>query len=150
MAGGITARLGDNNAVCVLYNCFNTGAISAKGTAGGIVAFLQTPTAGTGKSLVANCYNTGDVTADENIAGGIVGQINMFSEIKNCVSSAKVSAVKRYAGGIVGNNNNKNNPGPITRCYYLENTVTSGSDMNTSGNALTAEQMYGSALVTEM
>lgn len=150
MAGGITARLGDNNAVCVLYNCFNTGAISAKGTAGGIVAFLQTPTAGTGKSLVANCYNTGDVTADENTAGGIVGQINMFSEIKNCVSSAKVSAVKRYAGGIVGNNNNKNNPGPITRCYYLENTVTSGSDMNTSGNALTAEQMYGSALVTEM
>lgn len=114
------------------------------------MAFLQTPTAGTGKSLVANCYNTGDVTADENTAGGIVGQINMFSEIKNCVSSAKVSAVKRYAGGIVGNNNNKNNPGPITRCYYLENTVTSGSDMNTSGNALTAEKMYGSALVTEM
>lgn len=150
MAGGITARLGDNTAVCTLYNCFNTGMVSAKGTAGGIVAFLQTPTSGTGKSLVANSYNTGNVSADANTAGGIVGQINMFSEIKNCVSSAaKVSAIAKYAGGIVGNNH-KTSPGSITRCYYLENTIESGSDMNTEGNALTAEQMQSAGLVTEM
>lgn len=48
MVGGIAARLGDNNAVCTIYNCFNTGALSGKGTVGGLVAMLQSPTAGTG------------------------------------------------------------------------------------------------------
>lgn len=151
MGGGIAGRLGDKDTSCVLYNCFNTGAVSAKTTAGGIVAFLQTPTTGgKSKSLVANSYNTGDVTVSANMAGGIVGNIYAFSEIKNCVSSAaKVSAVK-YVGGIVGYNNNSKTPGPITRCYYLENTVTADSDVNTSGNPLTAGQMYGADLATEM
>ena len=150
MVGGIAARLGDNNAVCTIYNCFNTGALSGKGTVGGLVAMLQSPTAGPARSLIANSYNTGVITSAANAAGGIVAMINAYSEVKNCINSATVTTAVKYAGGIVGQNTSKDKPGIITRSYYLENTVTAATDLNSEGNALTETEMYGSAIATEM
>lgn len=154
MAGGIVARLGDNSGASSLFNCYNTGTVSAKLTAGGLVGMLQTPTKQgetVNRSTVANSYNTGNVTVDSNMAGGIAAFINMYGEVKNCVSCAAiVKAGGKYAGGVVGSNINKNNPGLITRSYYLTNTAQAGSDLNEMGTALTSEQMYSSNLATEM
>lgn len=150
MVGGIAGRLGDNTAVCAMYNCFNTGALSGKGTVGGLIAMLQSPIAGPNRSLVANSYNTGTITSAANAAGGIVAMINAYSEVKNCVNSATVSAVGKYAGGVVGQNISKDKPGLITRSYYLENTAISATDLNPDGNALTGAEMHGSAIATEM
>ena len=111
---------------------------------------LQSPTAGPAPSLIANSYNTGVITSAANAAGGIVAMINAYSEVKNCINSATVTTAVKYAGGIVGQNTSKDKPGIITRSYYLENTVTAATDLNSEGNALTETEMYGSAIATEM
>lgn len=69
-----------------------TGAASE--CVGGIVGYLQGGT-------VENCYSTGSISALEQTAGGIVGNIKNDSRVKNCFSTMTLEDNRNY-GGIVG------------------------------------------------
>jgi len=61
---------------------------------GGIVGYLQGGT-------VENCWSAGSITATDQTAGGIVGNIISLSYVKNCFSTMTMGDNKNY-GGIVG------------------------------------------------
>ena len=108
-------------------NCKNTGIISSKLNAGGIISFMDMPIClemGSGVSVsVTNCTNDGKVTTDtvNGYIGGILGNwgmANVATEINRCTSNGTLSitakadsmtdedaqkmTVSRIAGGIVG------------------------------------------------
>ncbi len=61
---------------------------------GGIVGYWQGGT-------IENCWSAGSITATDQTAGGIVGNVLSLSYVKNCFSTMTVGNNKNY-GGIVG------------------------------------------------
>ena len=108
-------------------NCKNSGSISSKLNAGGIISFMDMPVClemGSGVSVsVTNCTNDGKITTDtvNGYIGGILGNwgmANVATEINRCTNNgtlsitakadsmtdedAKKMTVSRIAGGIIG------------------------------------------------
>ncbi len=52
--------------------------------------------------MYGDCYNYGDLIGISSI-GGIIGEIDEESYIDSCYNNAQISAMDEYAGGIVGN-----------------------------------------------
>lgn len=127
--GGIIAMTA-NKIKGLIDNCYNTGAISGKGTVGGIAGKVQSGTsihnsyntgeinssgANTGGLLgslagsdgfetnLINCYNKGNVTSTSgNYVGGVVGTISQSAIIENCYNSGNVSGAANFNGGFSG------------------------------------------------
>lgn len=98
--GGIVGHLsagghGTNVSVTV-SDCYNTGAVTAKDSVGGIVGRIQDG------HRVRNCYNIGLVRANgENIldgAGAIAGLVTRSNEITNCYYDSSVTPVGISSG----------------------------------------------------
>ena len=110
LVGGIAGWTSCSN--CSFTSCSNSGTVTAakSGDAngercGGICGHIQDGT------TVTKCANTGSVTAQQQSAGGIVGEIksgyindtnsNLKAEVLNCWSKATISC-QRVGGGIAG------------------------------------------------
>lgn len=114
--------------------CYNVGAISGGGNAGGIVGnadVRSTDTASAYKCGFANCYNTGTITGSGENVGGIIGYLSLSSTaiteitISGCYNIAAVTG-DNHVGGLCGfavgktTINNSYNSGVVT--------ATNGSD----------------------
>ena len=135
-AGGIA---GYTTGVGSIYNCYNTGDVSAASTtsspdnsyvyAGGIV--------GSDNGSISECYNTGIVSAASSFSrayvGGIVGDYR--GSISECYNTGIISAASTYssacAGGIVGYNFN----GSISYCYNTGIVSAASTYSSQSANA---------------
>ena len=97
-AGGVVGRI-DNAKNVYLSNCYNTEAVTAYESCGGIAGYCF------GNISVSDCYNTGKVFATATYAGGLIGSRDRFYhdiiDIKNCYNSGSVSAPE-CAGGLIG------------------------------------------------
>ncbi|MDR2498461.1 MAG: fimbrillin family protein, partial [Tannerellaceae bacterium] len=69
--------------------------ITAKGYVGGVASYVE-------GGSIENCTVSGTISANDNIVGGIVGQIKSGGTMKNCSSSANVSTTHGYIGGVAG------------------------------------------------
>lgn len=116
-AGGIVGISSGKTEICA-----NTGNISAKYHAGGIVGENRT------NANVSNCYNSGTVYASLNITGGIVGWNT--SAIKNCYNTGFVSNNHSYAGAIVGN---MSDAGTVENCFYLKDSAKDRNNNTQNG-----------------
>ena len=118
--GGV---VGSNSFSATVTNCYNTGTVSGPdsgsgNSVGGVVGYNS------GIGNVKNCYNTGTVTGTDDYVGGVVGY-NDVGGVTNCYNTGEVSG--NQVGGVVGLNN-----GPVTGCYFLQDTAEKGIG---SGNA---------------
>lgn len=109
----------DDEAICLLASCSNTGSISADTNAGGIAGNVSLDLSfdkedslnltanllGAGEyeilSRISRCENRSSVTASKSCAGGIVGRMD-YGLAFSCAAVGEVSAAEEYAGGIVG------------------------------------------------
>lgn len=97
-AGGIvgTSYCTAEDKALTISDCENSGSISTKTGAGGIV--------GLSSSNVTNCKNTGAVTGSGTSVGGIVGEQKAYGTINGCENTATITnSFPGYGtGGIVG------------------------------------------------
>ena len=91
-------------------NSNNSGVITSNGASGaygigGIVGWIRYNQAVTYATevTVSGCTNSADVTGTSNDAGGIVGTVYVFADIKNNTCSAQNLKATNFASGIVGN-----------------------------------------------
>ena len=82
-----------------ITNCANSGTVTSKGTAGGIVGYIYS------QIEIIGCSNEGDVTGRD--AGGVAGYVEEGSDsvsLTNCTNRGNVVCAtnNRNAGGIVG------------------------------------------------
>ena len=99
-AGGVVGKAyynTDSGNTILIQNCINTGAVTGKYAAGGIVSFST--------AEVINCINTGTVKAGTE-AGGIIGEQTNSGVISGNSNSGEISNTTGSAGtaygGIVG------------------------------------------------
>ena len=105
---------GDNSGT--ITNCFNEGTVSGTDeNVGGVC--------GVSYGTIKSCYNTASVSGQYSV-GGVCGKnLSRTSPITNCFNKGTVSGRDSYnSGGVCGDNY----IGPITNCYYLEDTATGG------------------------
>ena len=153
--GGLIGTM--NNVQCTMYNCFNTGIVTAlPGNAlvdnyvGGLVGLIQNP-----ECRIQNCYNAGIVNGENRkYVGGICGAIegsitnNPSPIIQNCYVSNTVRSTGTHLGSIIGALIT-NNPSPITihNCYYDKQMSTAGgidgSDQTGVAKGLPTDTMMG-------
>ena len=109
----------DDEAICLIASCSNTGSVSADTNAGGIAGNVSLDLSfdkedsldltanllGSGEyeilSRISRCENRSSVTASKSCAGGIVGRMD-YGLALSCAAVGEVSAAEEYAGGIVG------------------------------------------------
>ncbi len=109
----------DDDAVCLVTQCENSGVVSADTNAGGIagnvaldISFdredqlnLSSSLLGAGKyeifARISHCENRSAVSASKSCAGGIAGRME-YGLAASCSAVGEVSAAEEYAGGIVG------------------------------------------------
>ncbi len=109
----------DDDAICLITRCKNTGSVSADTNVGGIagnvaldVSFdredklgISSSTLGSGTyevfARVSDCENRAAVASSKSCAGGIAGRMEYGLALR-CSSVGEVSATDEYAGGIVG------------------------------------------------
>ena len=109
----------DDDAVCLVTQCENSGAVSADTNAGGIagnvaldISFDREDQLNLSSSLlgaekyeifarISHCENRSAVSASKSCAGGIAGRMEYGLAI-SCSAVGEVSAAEEYAGGIVG------------------------------------------------
>lgn len=91
-------------------NSNNSGVITSNGASGaygvgGIVGWIRYNQAVTYATevTVSGCTNSADVTGTSSDAGGIVGTVYVFADIKNNTCSAQNLKATNFASGIVGN-----------------------------------------------
>ncbi len=132
-----------------IYDCYNSGSITALGCGGGIAGGLN-------KGIIAHSYNKGTVIVmQENLAqytdgfaGGIVSQIlSRDGIIYNCYNTATVSgkAGANTSGAIAG----KKAQGGIVNCYTWSGAMDIlAGDMTGGGYALTKSAMTSADFVT--
>ena len=105
-----------------IRSCYNTASVSgttdynvgATGhNVGGVCGYNSN------SGTITNCFNEGTVSGTDDNVGGVCGENG--GTIKSCYNTASVSGGYEV-GGVCG----KNYDGPITNCYYLENTATCG------------------------
>ena len=115
--GGFVGEWIYNNTF-VLEFCINSGNVEGTHHVGGMVGFLN----GNGQLLTAReLENTGNVTASEEIVGGLFGYIstNTSSVISNSKSSAAIQGLY-YVGGLIGYTENTT----LKNCSNENSTVT--------------------------
>ena len=109
----------DDEAICLITRCKNTGSVSADTNVGGIagnvaldVSFdredklnISSSMLGSGTyevfARVSDCENRAAVASSKSCAGGIAGRMEYGLALR-CSSVGEVSATDEYAGGIVG------------------------------------------------
>lgn len=83
-----------------IIGCTNTGNIHSSSYAGGIVSLLYST------GTVEGCVNTGSVLSDNNMAGGIVADMQTAENgaimVSNCANYGEIASVKTHVGGVVG------------------------------------------------
>ena len=116
----------------VISRCLNTGTITGKINAAGIIA-----RSGGEPTLIESCANTGKITGQR--AGGIVAV--SFGEITDCYNTGDITG-SEFAGGIAGSHNPWQFPnthnyavGKVSNCYTT-GKVTGSSDNATIGAAV--------------
>lgn len=124
-AGGIVGWItGD------VEKCANTGNISSKRIAGGIVGDTDEA------CFVTDCYNAGTVTAEYE-AGGIVALVLPANNITRCYNVGTVSAPDS-AGALIGAAYDPNSL-TVNNCYYLNTSCPQADSF--CGTPLTAAQL---------
>ena len=151
--GGVVGYAQNTN----LYNCSNTGNVTAYMKVGGVL--------GQGYwSTVSNATNSGNVEgtgqlsikADSqagfqwgSVAGGIIGWINTYAYVIDCNNTGNVTA-KGGNGGIVGHittqNNSASNP-KIINCVNVGRIVSDGA--YSGGTAYAANAAVGGIVGSE-
>ena len=131
--GGILGNSQNYDAVVTITGCYNTGSISAKDRAAGIIGRYN----GSNPEIV-DCYNTGAITS-EDYATGIYAGIS--SNISNCYT----------IGRIQGSDNSKTGAfttgsyDTLTNCYYLTGSIPEGAKVGDAA-ALTLAEMQSALL----
>ena len=131
--GGILGNSQNYNTVVTFTGCYNTGGISAKDRAAGIIGRYN----GSNPEII-DCYNTGAITS-ENYATGIYA--GSSSKISNCYT----------AGRIQGNDNSKTGAfttssyNTLPTCYYLTGSIPETALTN-GATALTLAEMQSDLL----
>ena len=113
-AAGIAAAAECPQGIMLFYNCRNEAAVTGQGGAGGIIGYT-TNTLSVADVRLYGCTNAGVITANEGMAGGMVGVANTQGTIENCTNevTGKIYAglastsTQRRAGGILGSAENK-------------------------------------------
>ena len=95
-AGGVVSSAYDSR----IDNCSSTGSVYAVYGAGGI-AYQMNSSSSEIESYVYNCYSNCTVSAEEMLAGGIIGGNSSGVTVNNCYSSCSLVNFM-YAGGIMG------------------------------------------------
>lgn len=108
-AGGL---IGNNKQACSVTDCHALGAVTAEGSAGGLV--------GANKGPILSCYATGAVTCLNNTgysvgAGGLVGY-NEFGNITACYATGAVIGAEGV-GGLVGKSTGGSEEGIIRSSF---------------------------------
>ena len=135
-AGNIGGLVGQTqtSGMLTLSDCYSTVAVSATGTAGGLIGRSYGNTTATGcyasgdvtstggyvgglvgeflKGSVAGCYATGLVTAGDKNSGGLIGYCENAT-IEECYAEGGVSSTGQHSGGLIGSIKNST----ITECY---------------------------------
>lgn len=110
--------------------CANTGTITSKRVAGGIVGDTDEA------SFVTDCYNAGAVTAEYE-AGGIVALVLPNNTLARCYNAGTVFAPDS-AGALIGAAYNPNALS-VNNCYYLDSSCPQADSF--CGSPLTAAQL---------
>ena len=114
--------------------CANTGTITSKRIAGGIVGDTDEA------CFVTDCYNSGTVTSEYE-AGGIVALVLPNNTLARCYNTGTVSAPDS-AGALIGAAYNPSALS-VSNCYYL-NTSCPQAD-SVCGTPLTSAQLQNQA-----
>ena len=99
-AAGIVGNSTSKSTSASIRRCINTGAISGKQFAAGIVTVLSS-----GISL-DSCSNSGNIVSAGNAAGGIAAKIEgaegFATQVANCFNTGDVKGAGNYIGGLIG------------------------------------------------
>lgn len=138
-AGGI---LGYAITSTTVTNCYNSGAVTSKGStsysrASGIVGYLS----GNGSAKITTCYNTGKVTSD-GYATGIYGSNSVT--IKDSYTTGSISGKDAASTGAFSTGKYDT----LTNCYYLTGSIPEGAKVGDAA-ALTLAEMQ-SALLSKL
>ena len=89
--------LGGSNSIGEIFTSYNLGNVSGYENVGGITGFSEI-------LEITNSYNMGNVTADNDNAGGLIGQIWGWSIPTTITTSYNCGAVdgNQYVGGLIG------------------------------------------------
>lgn len=124
-AGGIAGWIVGN-----IEQCANTGSVTSKRVAGGIVGDIDE------YFHISDSYNSGIVTAEYE-AGGIVGLVLPNVELSRCYSVGTVSAPDS-AGALIGAAYDPNSLS-VNNCYYLNTSCPQADSF--CGSPLTSAQL---------
>ena len=124
-AGGIVGWITGN-----VEKCANTGTITSKRVAGGIVGDTDEA------CFVTDCYNSGTVTAEYE-AGGIVALVLPNNTLAHCYNAGTVSAPDS-AGALIGAAYEPNALS-VNSCYYLNTSCPQADSF--CGSPLTSAQL---------
>lgn len=109
-----------------VLDCHNTGNVTAKTHAGGVVSRLNSGV------TIDSCSNTGMVSAAGDYCGGVVAytdaETNYVTAILHSYNTGKVAGTDRYCGGVAGYSDKET---IITGCYNLGDVSLAEGTRNT-------------------
>ena len=132
--GGILGNSQNWNTVVKITGCYNTGNISAKDRAAGIIGRYN----GSNPEII-DCYNTGAITS-ENYATGIYGSNSVT--IKDSYTTGSISGKDAASTGAFSTGKYDT----LTNCYYLTGSIPEGAKVGDAA-ALTLVEMQSGLLV---
>lgn len=136
-AGGIVGNLSSSVTKAVIQNCCNSGKVTAKTYAGGLVGY-------SGGAQIIGSYNSGAVESSDyagGLAGYLIGSAYAFSggtaELKACYNTGTVKAPSN-AGGLLGKAgymemNDCYSIGAVTGTSTISGAIGALNDTNISG-----------------
>jgi len=158
--GGLIGSLGNASAdVWKVEFSYSQATVDGNSHVGGLIGLTYW-----GSGEISKCYAMGKVTADNQTAGGFIGQLS-YGEINACYSTGNVTSNSFYVGGFVGENSRtittsystgsvtgssnlggfagRNSSGSISSTNYWD-TQTSGIDTSTGdATGQTTSQLQG-------
>lgn len=128
-AGGIVASIAFTKVNDYkLFNLVNSGDITAKANAAGIV---NVNSSSSNNFSIINCLNSGNVqttgTSTEHAAG--ICTSGKYATLTNCMNTAQVTGTSTYTGGIATGSDLSGST--FTNCFYHYGKVLSGSTFGT-------------------
>lgn len=137
IGGGIVGRCyPSGNGGYIFDGCINNGNVEAYYVGGGIAgaAGYDSKQDGLSSYQFLRCGNTAKVSTKGNVAGGIVGHVQVSTKavvIKYCFNTGEVYSPSRFAGGIFGGDRDAGDPYllnvrfmDIEYCYVSGNIST--------------------------
>jgi len=118
--GGMAGYIGNNGQI---INCFNTAAVTASGSVGGLVGCIE-------NGQIIGCYNTGAVSGG-NQTGGVSGTVGFGGVVENCYNTGAVSGGSQTGGvaGAMGGNGPTDVGNQILNCYNAGAVNGDGSNI---------------------